>query len=75
VIDPETGQVIPDSGGSIDDGTGGEGVPVAAVPVSTSAGAVSGAPLTILLIAGAVLLGAVLVPPLLAARGSKGGRA
>jgi phosphate ABC transporter phosphate-binding protein len=61
-VDPDTGQVVPvtGDGAGIDDGT----APVAAVPVATSAGAVGSASTTLMVLAAAVLLGAVAIPPL-----------
>ncbi len=73
-IDPDTGQVVPVSG----DGTstdGGTGVAVAAVPVSTSAGAVGSSSTTLIVLAAAVLFGAIIIPPLVARALRKDGTA
>lgn len=72
-VDPDTGQVVPDSGGTPDGMSGDGSVQVAAVPVSTSADAVTGSPAMLLVIAAGVLLAVVLLPPLIAGRLGKDG--
>jgi phosphate ABC transporter phosphate-binding protein len=72
VNDPDTG--LPADGGS-SGGDNSGGVPVAAVPVSTATGAASGASASLILLAGVVLLAAVMAPPIVSRLARKGGGA
>ncbi len=70
VVDPDTGL---DGGSSGADNSGDGGVQVAAVPVSTATSAASGASGSLILLAGFVLLAAVMAPPIVTRLARKGG--